>query len=137
MRAFRHLCALLLLLLALISQAEAGGARNPGGVQVEITEVKNVGVSANNDAQSVIQVSWSAQGAPEQRIQSFELLLEAVYADGAVEKAQTKASGAARTSRFEVPTLHRAPGRPAAELRSFKVRITANYSETATKLVSL
>ena len=96
-----------------------------------------MGVSATNETQSIIQVSWNTQGAPDLKVESFELQLEAIYADGAVEKVQAKASGAARSSRFEVPTLHRAPGRPAAEMKSFKVSIRANYSETATKSVSL
>jgi competence protein ComGC len=104
--------------------------------QIEITEIKNMGVSAQKETHSIIQVSWTAQGAPELKHVSFELSLEVTYADGFVEQSQAKAPGGARTGRFEVPTLHRAGNQPAAEMKSFKASITANYSETTTKQVS-
>ena len=137
MRVLKQYAGLLLALLTVSFQAEADVLRTSAGAQIEITEVKNMGISATNEAQSIIQVSWNTQGAPEVKILSFELQLEATYADGAVEKTQAKASGAVRSSRFEVPTLHRAQGRPAAEMKSFKISITANYSETTTKQFSL
>lgn len=107
------------------------------GSQVEITEIKNAGVSAARETHSIVQVSWATQGAPDVKVSSFELLLEVTYADGFVEKSPAKAPGSARSSRFEVPTLHRSGNQPAAEMKGFKVSITANYSETTTKQVSL
>lgn len=89
------------------------------------------------ETHSIIQVSWTAQGAPESKHESFDLSLEVTYADGFVERNQAKAAGSTRTARFEVPTLHRAGSQPAREMKSFKVSITANYSETTTKHVSL
>jgi hypothetical protein len=100
---------------------------------VEIAEVKNVGLSAGNDAKSIIQAQWSVNAQPGMNIKSFELILEVTYADGAVEKFRGSANGAERKARFEVPTLHVSAGRPGAELRSFKANITANFTETVTK----
>jgi hypothetical protein len=131
MKTIKHF----LLLALLVASVLATGARAAAS-QVEITEIKNVGVSALKETHSIIQVSWTTQGAPELKPVSFELLLEVTYADGFVEKSQAKAPGSARANRFEVPTLHRSGNQPAAEMKSFKVSITANYSETITKQVS-
>jgi hypothetical protein len=134
MRALKQYASLLLLLTsaAVSDHAEARYLTFPTA-QIEITEIKNLGQSAANESLTVIQASWMAQSAPEIKIQGFELHLEVVYADGATQRATAKANGNARSSRFEVPALHRAPGRPAAEMKSFKVSITANWSETTTK----
>lgn len=132
MKTIKHPLMLALLVLSLL----AAGVRASAG-KTEITEIKNMGVSAVKETHSIIQVSWTAQGAPELKNVSFELSLEVTYADGFVEQSQAKAPGSARTGRFEIPTLHRAGNQPAAEMKSFKASITANYSETATKQVSL
>ena len=100
---------------------------------VDITEVKNVGISASNNSKSIIQVNWSVNAQANLSIKSFDLVLEVAYADGAVEKFKTTANGSDRKARFEAPTLHVSAGRPGAELRSFKANITANISETASK----
>lgn len=100
---------------------------------VEIGEVKNVGISASNDAKSIIQAQWTVNAQPGTSIKSFELILEVAYADGAVERFRVTANSTERKARFEVPTLHVSAGRPGAELRSFKANITANFTETASK----
>lgn len=105
----------------------------PLAALIEITEVKNVGLSAINESKSVIQALWSVNAQPGRTIKSFELILEVTYADGAVEKFKATASGTERKTRFEVPTLHVSVGRPGAELRGFKTNITANFTETVTK----
>ncbi|HEV8367158.1 MAG TPA: hypothetical protein VGQ39_04330 [Pyrinomonadaceae bacterium] len=112
-------------------------ASKAAGSQIQITEIKIVGESAAKETHSIVQVSWTIQGAPEVKVSSFELLLEITYADGFVEKAPAKTTGNVRSSRFEVPTLHRFANQPAAEMKSFKVSITANSSETTTKQISL
>jgi hypothetical protein len=121
----------LLLLCLLQSNAEA----RPLALSslIEITEVKNVGLSASNESKSVIQALWSVNAQPGRNIKSFDLTLEVSYADGAVEKFRSTVQGSERKTRFEVPTLHVSSGRPGAELRSFKANITANFSETASK----
>jgi len=130
MNKIKHsLMLVLLLFLTALGKASVG--------QIEITEIKNMGVSALKETHSIIQVSWTAQGAPELKHVSFELSLEVTYADGFIEHSQAKAPGSARTGRFEVPTLHRSGNQPAAEMKSFKASITANYSETTTKQVGL
>jgi hypothetical protein len=127
--------ALLLIALALLftSTAQTAARSLTRASVVEITEVKNVGLSAGNDTKSIIQVGWSVNAQPNLSIKSLELVLEVTYADGVVEKFRSSASGSTRQARFEVPTLHVSIGRPGAELRSFKANITANFTETATK----
>ncbi len=107
------------------------------GSQVEITEVRNLGASAANDSKSIVQVSWTTQTAPDVKIEYFDLQLTVTYADGAVVPLATKASGSVRANRFEISTLHTTAGRPPAVMKGLKVVVTASYTETATKQVSL
>src|SRR5436305_11107455 len=136
MRSFHLRCWIVICLLLgvqHIAQGVADARASAPEAQIEITEIKNVGVSAADETMSIIQVSWVAQSPPEVKIQNFDLQLEVAYADGAIERAMAKANGDARRNRFEIHTLHRAPGRPAAELKSFKISITVNGGETVTK----
>ena len=52
-----------------------------------------MGISALKETHSIVQVSWTAQGAPELQPVSFELLLEVTYADGFVEKSRSAGDG--------------------------------------------
>jgi hypothetical protein len=124
----------LLMLLAVTALAAKVAAQSAGGPSsIEIVEVKNVGISAANDAKSVIQVKWAAKLPPGSDVKSFDVSLEVQYADRTKEKIKNTGNGSASSARFEVPTLHLSPGRPAAELRTFEATVTANFSETATK----
>jgi hypothetical protein len=117
-----------------LSDLRGSQARFPTAAPlVEITEVKNIGLSASSDAKSILQVVWSVNPQPGLLIRSFDLALDITYADGAVERVKSQANGADRRTRFEVPTLHRSAGRPGAELRSYKADITALYTETVTR----
>jgi hypothetical protein len=105
--------------------------------RIEIVEVKTVGISAGDNTKSIIQIKWLAESQPGTAIKSFDVFLEVVYADGAIEKVKTNANGSARSARFELQTVHSAAGRAAAELRGFKASVTANTAETTTKTGSL
>ncbi|MEW6127311.1 MAG: hypothetical protein AB1757_09745 [Acidobacteriota bacterium] len=119
------------LVLFIMTTTPAGSITFAPGI--EIIEVKNAGVSASDDAKSIIQVNWRAATQPGITIKSFEVNVEVTYADGAVEKTRTTVNGSARSARFEIPTVHFAAGKPAAELRGFKASIAASITETATK----
>jgi hypothetical protein len=105
-----------------------------GAPSVEIIEVKNLGVSAANESLSVIQVKWKAQS---DSAKSFEVKLEVNYADGASDKAITTADDPKRAARFEFRTLHFSSGKPGAELKSYRVTITTDRAESASKQGSL
>ena len=57
--------------------------------RIEIVEVKNVGISAANDAKSVIQVRWAARFPPETSVKSFDVSVEVRYADRAKERSKS------------------------------------------------
>lgn len=103
------------------------------GSQVEITEVKNVGVSAANETKSIIEIRWQTNFAPNTNVKSFDLKLEVTYEDGAVVTAQSSVSGTTRSGRVEVPTTHTSLGRPPAAMKSFRASVTITFSETTTK----
>jgi hypothetical protein len=124
----------LMVLLAVVAIAVQAAPRSANGSsRIEIVEVKNVGISAADDAKSVIQVRWTARFPPETSVKSFDVSLEVRYADQAKERVRVSVNGSASSARFEVPTLHQSPGRPAAEMRGFEASVTANASESATK----
>jgi hypothetical protein len=124
----------LMVLVAVVALAVQPDTQSANGSsRIEIVEVKNVGISAANDAKSVIQVRWAARFPPETSVKSFDVSLEVRYADQAKERVRVSVDGSASSARFEVPTLHLSPGRPAAEMRSFEASVTANASESATK----
>lgn len=132
-QSFKSL-ANVLILLAVTALAGTVAAQSAGSSSsIDIVEVKNVGISAANDSKSVVQVKWAAKLPPGTNVKSFDVTLEVQYADRTKEKIKNTVSGSANTARFEVPTLHLSPGRPAAELRTFEATVTANFSETATK----
>ena len=122
--------AILILMLALIAPSVGALACASG---IEITEVKNVGISAANEARSIIQVSWTSRLTPDTAVKSFDVNIEIIYADGATQKARASVNGQARNARLEVPTLHKGASGQAAEMKSFKVSVTATISETATR----
>ena len=126
--------ASMLILFAVTVSAATLATQSAGSLSsIDIIEVKNVGISAASDSKSVIQVRWAAKLPPGTNVKSFDVSLEVQYADRTKEKIKNTVNGSAASVRFEVPTLHLSPGRPAAELRTFEATVTANYSETATK----
>lgn len=124
---------LLILLTVRVFAANVAAQSAGGSPCIDIVEVRNVGISAANDSRSVIQVKWAAKLPPGSDVKSFDVRLEVRYADATKEKVKSTINGSANSARFEVPTLHLSPGRPAAELRTFEATVTANFSETATK----
>ena len=129
----RVIFSLLLLLVCASTRNEAQRMFVQLGSQVEITEVKNVGVSAANETKSIIEIRWQTNFAPNTNVKYFELKLEVTYEDGAVVTAQSSVSGTTRSGRVEVPTTHTSLGRPPAAMKSFRASVTITFSETTTK----
>jgi len=126
-------CVLLILIFALVAYGSDTSSSPVDTAGIEITQVKNLGLSAANAKKSVIEVRWTVRLQSDASLKSFEIALEVRYADGAIEKIKSSASGSSRNARFEVPTLHASPGLAAAEMKDFKINIIANYTETASK----
>ena len=124
------------LMAAVIFNNQAASAFNLA-TRIEIVEVKTVGISAGDNAKSIIQIQWLAEAQPGTTIKSFDVFLEVIYADGAIEKVKATAKGTERSARFELQTVHFAAGKAAAALTSFRASITANSAETTTKTGSL
>jgi hypothetical protein len=129
----KSIVSILILLAAMVSASTLATQSASSSSIIDILEVKNVGLSAANDSKTVIQVKWAAKLPAGSNVKPFDVSLEVQYADRTKEKLKNTVNGSAASVRFEVPTLHISPGRPAAELRSFEATVTANFSETATK----
>lgn len=129
----RILSILLLLICVAMQKAEAQRMFIQLGSQVEITDVKNIGVSASNQAKSIIEVRWQTKFAPNTNVKSFELKLEVTYADGSIVTTQSSVTGTARSGRVEVPTTNSSVGRPSSTIKSFRASVTTTFTETTTK----
>lgn len=127
------LTTLLILAFALAANGSNAISTPIDSSGIEITQVKNVGLSAANAKRSIIEVRWTVRPQTGMAVKSFDLALEVSYADGAIEKFKNTVNGASSNARFEVPTLHASPGLAPAEMKNFKINITASYTETATK----
>jgi hypothetical protein len=133
----RVVLSLLLLLICAAAHSQAQRMFVQLGSQVEIIEVKNIGVSAANETKSIIEIRWQTNFAPNTNVKSFDLKLEVTYADGAVVTAQSSASGTARSGRVEVPTTHTSLSGQSAAMKSFRTSVTTTFTETTTKLFPL
>lgn len=129
----RILSILLLLICVAMQKAEAQKMLVQFGGQVEITDVKNIGVSASNEAKSIIEIRWQTNVAPNMSVKSFELKLEVTYTNGAIVTAQSSVTGTARSGRVEVPTTNSSVGRPSSTIKSFRASVTTTFTETTTK----
>ena len=134
----RRVKALLILLVLLICSLVICGAKRtitPFAPQIEITDVRKVGVSAADAAKTVIEVRWQANVAQGASVKSFEITLEVTYEDGATATARSSVAGTARSGRAEVSTTHFLPGRAPAEIKSIRASVTTTFTETVTKQV--
>jgi hypothetical protein len=135
MHRVKVISSILILLICVVADCRAKATITPFSPQVEITDVRKVGISAADATKTVIEVRWQANVAQGASVKSFELALEVTYADGATVTARSSVGGTARSGRGEVPTTHLLPGHTPAEIKSIKASITTTFTETVTKQV--
>ena len=92
---------------------------------VEVTEVKELGLSDSDETKSVIEIKWCVNSALQPTHSAFNVTVEVTYADGAILLFDEQVPGRARSTRVEVPALHIYRGRKPAIIREIKAFVTA------------
>ena len=91
---------------------------------VEVTDVKEVGLSDSDETKSVIEIKWRVRPTLQPNHSAFNVTLEVTYADGAILLFDEQAECAARSSQIEVPSLHIYRGKKPAIIKQIKAFVT-------------
>ena len=116
-RKIRFLVLVLMIFLA----ANQAIANTP----VEVTDVKEIGLSDSDETKSVIEIKWKVNPSLQPSHSVFNVTLEVTYADGAVLIFDEHAEKEARSAQIEVPSLHIYRGKKAAIIKEIKAFVTA------------
>lgn len=98
-------------------------------IPVEVTEVKDLGLSDRDELKSLIEVSWRIDSVQKEKIVSFNLLLSITYADGTAITEKRTIEKDALSVRVEVPSVKTFGSRPAAFIKRMDAKVTAVISK--------
>ncbi|HRH42202.1 MAG TPA: hypothetical protein PKY82_11295 [Pyrinomonadaceae bacterium] len=91
---------------------------------VEVTQVKEIGLSDSDETKSVIEVKWCVNQAIQPTHSAFNVTVEVIYADGAILIFDEQAKNQVRSTQIEVPTLHIYRGKKPAIIKQIKAFVT-------------
>lgn len=91
---------------------------------VEVTQVKEIGLSDSDETKSVIEIKWKVNPSLQADHSDFNVTAEIIYADGAILIFDGKAQNNARSLQIEVPSLHIYRGKKAAIIKQIKAFVT-------------
>jgi hypothetical protein len=110
----------LVLVLMIFLMANQAIANTP----VEVTDVKEIGLSDSDETKSVIEIKWKVNPSLQPNHSIFNVTLEVVYADGAILIFDEQVEKQARSTQIEVPALHIFRGKKPAIIKQIKAFIT-------------
>lgn len=99
------------------------------GFPVEVTEVRELGLSDRDESKSVIEVQWRVQPVQKEKISSFNLVLSVTYADGATLQERHKIERNALSARVEIPSVKTNGSRPSAFIKKLDAKVFAVISK--------
>ena len=117
MRGKVRFLVLVLMVFVMVNQAIAN-------TPVEVTDVKEIGLSDSDETKSVIEIKWKVNPMLQPNHSDFNVTLEVIYADGAVLIFDEQAESDARSAKIEIPALHIYRGKKAAIIRQIKAFVT-------------
>lgn len=91
---------------------------------VEVTEIKEIGLSDSDETKSVIEIKWKVNPSLQVNHSDFNVTVEITYADGAILIFDEKAEMDVLSTQIEVPSLHIYRGKKAAIIRQIKAFVT-------------
>jgi hypothetical protein len=91
---------------------------------VEVTQIKEIGLSDSDETKSVIEIKWKVNPSPQANHSDFNVTAEITYADGAILIFDGKAGSGALSTQIEVPSLHIYRGKKAAIIKQIKAFVT-------------
>ena len=98
-------------------------------IPVEVTEVKDLGLSDRDELKSLIEVSWRIDEMPQEKIASFNLLLSVTYADGTLVTERRRVEKHLSSIKIEVPSVKTIGRRPPAFIKNVNAKVTAVISK--------
>jgi hypothetical protein len=119
---------LTILLLVTINQISAS-AKSSLEIPVEVIGIKELGISANDNTKTIIEVRWKKNPGLNASVSSFKLNLSITYADGTTFNEAKKAESKATSERFEVPTAKVSKNKPAAIIKKMNAIVLAVLPE--------
>ena len=93
---------------------------------VEVTQVKEIGLSDSDETKSVIEVKWCVRSTLQPNHSTFNVTVEIIYADSAILIFDEQATSQARSTQIEVPTLHIYRGKKPAIIKQIKAFVTTD-----------
>jgi hypothetical protein len=99
-------------------------------IPVEVTEVRDVGLSDRDELKSLIEVSWRIDPQQQAKIASFNLLLSITYADGTAITERRTVDKSALSVKVEVPSVKTIGRRPPAFIKNINAKVTAVISKS-------
>ncbi|MCY7345643.1 MAG: hypothetical protein LH614_05415 [Pyrinomonadaceae bacterium] len=127
MRKIYILLSLIGLLLT-INQTKAF-AKTDWSVPVEVTEVKDLGLSDRDESKSVIEVRWQTGSVQKEKISAFNVTLSVTYADGTTISERRTIEKNALSTRIEIPSVKFFGGRNSAFIKLMNARVFAVFSK--------
>ena len=115
-------------LLTTINQT-AAVAKTTFDVPVEVTAVRDLGLSDRDELKSVIEVCWRVGLLDVENIASFNLVLSVTYADGTTIVEKRKIERNALSAQVEIPSVKTFGGRPAAFIKRLNAKVFAVFSK--------
>jgi hypothetical protein len=115
-------------LLLTINQTRAN-AKTDLSVPVEVTEIKDLGLSDRDESKSVIEVRWQINSVPKEKIASFLVVLSVTYADGTTISEKHSIEKNALSARIEIPSVKTFGGRNSAFIKRMNARVSAIFTK--------
>ena len=115
-------------LLLTINQMSAK-ANTDLGVPVEVTEVRDLGLSDRDESKSVIEIRWAINSVQKEKIASFTVILSVTYADGTTISEKHTIEKEALSARIEIPSVKFFGGRNSAFIKRVNARVSAIFSK--------
>ncbi len=128
MRSTLIYAGLTILLLVTINQISAQ-AKSSLEIPVEVVGIRELGVSANDNTKTIIEVRWKNNPSLNASVRSFKVNIAITYADGTTINEVKKAESKATSQRFEVPTAKVSKNKPTAGIKKLNAIVLAVLPE--------
>jgi hypothetical protein len=94
---------------------------------VEVIEIKEIGISNDDESKSVIEIRWRINPALNSNVSSFKLFLSVTYADGTTLILTQNADAESVLAQIEVPSAKISKRNPPAFIKNLKASVVAVF----------
>jgi hypothetical protein len=94
---------------------------------VEVVEIKEIGISNDDESKSVIEIRWRINPVLNSNVSSFKLFLSVTYADGTTLILTQNADAESVLAQIEVPSAKISKRNPPAFIKNLKASVVAVF----------